>query len=79
LNGRAIHTNDANVAIRAFDDNICALEIKQFTKEWCGTYTAVATNVYGDAHSSADVNLAAKKSAKGGDNFEFSMWQFKRL
>lgn len=38
-----------------FDDKTAVLEIPRVTEELCGTYTVVATNEYGDAHSSAEV------------------------
>lgn len=59
FNGRAIH-QDKNTRARAFDDNVCALEILEVTPETSGTYTAVAHNIYGDAHSSAEVSLATE-------------------
>uniref|UniRef100_A0A914ZQD0 Titin n=1 Tax=Parascaris univalens TaxID=6257 RepID=A0A914ZQD0_PARUN len=61
FNGRAIHQDKSNRA-RAFDDNVCALEIFEVTPETAGTYTAVAHNIYGDAHSSAEVSLATRES-----------------
>uniref|UniRef100_A0A0N5ALN6 Myosin light chain kinase, smooth muscle n=1 Tax=Syphacia muris TaxID=451379 RepID=A0A0N5ALN6_9BILA len=54
FNGRAIH-NNSNIRIRAFDDNVCTLQIARTSRDSCGTYTAVAHNIYGDAHSSANV------------------------
>lgn len=56
FNGRAIH-NDSNIRIRAFDDNVCILQVLCVNKDSCGTYTAVAHNIYGDAHSSANVSF----------------------
>ncbi|KHN81711.1 Titin [Toxocara canis] len=62
FNGRAIH-EDKNARARAFDDNVCALEIFEVTAETCGTYTAVAHNIYGDAHSNAEVSLVRQETA----------------
>ncbi|EPB67835.1 immunoglobulin I-set domain protein [Ancylostoma ceylanicum] len=42
---------------RAFDDGIATLEIVNFTQQLCGTYTVVAFNRAGEAHSSAIVKL----------------------
>ncbi|VDK50737.1 unnamed protein product [Anisakis simplex] len=60
FNGRAIH-EDSSARSRAFDDGVCALEIANLTPERCGTYTAVAHNIYGDAHSNAEVSLINKE------------------
>lgn len=59
-NGRALAPGDlpSSVRIRAFDDNVCSLELDSVDAERTGTYTAVATNVYGTTHSSADVTVA---------------------
>ncbi len=59
LNGRALSINDLpqSIRIRNFDDNTCALEIESLNASLCGSYTAVATNVYGAVHSTALVEL----------------------
>ena len=59
-NGRAIHNNE-NISTRVFDDNVTTLEILKCTAADCGTYTAVATNQFGDAHTSATVKLLTKE------------------
>lgn len=56
FNGRAILQDDS-IRGRIFDDGVCALEIAHVTPEACGTYTAVAHNIYGDAHTNAEVSL----------------------
>ncbi|VDN06567.1 unnamed protein product [Thelazia callipaeda] len=56
LNGKVIKTN-AQKRIRTFDDGVSLLEILNITSESCGTYTALARNVYGDAHTSAEISL----------------------
>ncbi|KAK6109169.1 Immunoglobulin I-set domain family protein [Brugia pahangi] len=56
LNGKAI-TQDDRIRIRTFGDGVCILEIIQLTADLCGTYTAIAHNIYGDAHANAEVSL----------------------
>ncbi|GMR58628.1 hypothetical protein PMAYCL1PPCAC_28823, partial [Pristionchus mayeri] len=62
-NGRAIK-EDAERRMRVFDDGVASLEIVNCGEALCGTYTAVASNVFGDAHSSAEVRLEEKSSTK---------------
>ncbi|VDK27112.1 unnamed protein product [Gongylonema pulchrum] len=64
LNGKAIRHDDDNARSRVFDDGICVLEILRVTAETCGTYTAVAHNILGDAHTSAEVSLGATVPTK---------------
>ncbi|VDM08832.1 unnamed protein product, partial [Wuchereria bancrofti] len=56
LNGKAI-TQDDRIRIRTFGDGVCILEIIHLTADLCGTYTAIAHNIYGDAHANAEVSL----------------------
>ncbi|VDN26602.1 unnamed protein product [Cylicostephanus goldi] len=42
---------------RAFDDGTATLEIAKMSEELCGTYTVVAVNSAGEAHSSANIRL----------------------
>ncbi|VDO34212.1 unnamed protein product [Onchocerca flexuosa] len=57
LNGKAITQDDDRIRIRTFDDGVCIVEVSSVTSEYCGTYTAVAHNIYGDAHANAEVLL----------------------
>lgn len=55
LNGKAIHQDTgAEMSKTGTNRN---LRIANFTKAWAGTYTAVASNLYGDSHCSADILL----------------------
>lgn len=56
LNGKPVEYGQS-FRSRAFDDGIATLEIVNVTKELCGTYTVVAFNQVGEAHSSAVVKL----------------------
>ncbi|TKR69840.1 hypothetical protein L596_021941 [Steinernema carpocapsae] len=62
FNGKAIHATPEVETKK--DNSVYSLEIKDFSNKWCGTYTAVASNVYGDAHCSADVSFVDKETAK---------------
>ncbi|VDM77539.1 unnamed protein product [Strongylus vulgaris] len=55
-NGRAIRS-DPSYCCRMTNDGIASLDITAVTEQYCGTYTAVASNAFGDAHSSAIVKL----------------------
>ena len=55
LNGKAIQCGSEGRVTR--DGNRCELEIKSFNKNWAGTITVVATNLYGDVHSSAEIGF----------------------
>ncbi|VDK88198.1 unnamed protein product, partial [Onchocerca ochengi] len=57
LNGKAITQDDDRIRIRTFDDGVCILEVSSLTSEYCGTYTAIAHNIYGDAHANAEILL----------------------
>uniref|UniRef100_A0A915PUX1 Uncharacterized protein n=1 Tax=Setaria digitata TaxID=48799 RepID=A0A915PUX1_9BILA len=56
LNGEPVIQSDG-IHIRTFDDGVCTLEITHVTSEFCGTYTAIAHNNYGDAHTNAVVSF----------------------
>ncbi|EJD74527.1 CAMK/MLCK protein kinase [Loa loa] len=58
LNGKAIAEDD-KIRIRTFDDGICVMEITRLKAELCGTYTAIAHNIYGNAHANAEISLDA--------------------
>ncbi|CAB3396936.1 unnamed protein product [Caenorhabditis bovis] len=59
-NGKAV--NDSNrYKIRIFDDNTSTLVIDNVSDELCGTYTAVATNQFGDIHTSAELSIAGNE------------------
>ncbi|KAK0408269.1 hypothetical protein QR680_003864 [Steinernema hermaphroditum] len=62
FNGKAIHAGPEIETKK--EDNVYSLEIKEFSNKWCGTYTAIASNIYGDAHCSADVSFVDKESLK---------------
>nr|CDJ96599.1 Immunoglobulin I-set and Fibronectin domain containing protein [Haemonchus contortus] len=55
-NGRAIHS-DSSYRRRSLDDGEACLDIPSVSQRLCGTYTAVATNPFGDAHSSAVLRI----------------------
>ncbi|KAJ1372373.1 hypothetical protein KIN20_034513 [Parelaphostrongylus tenuis] len=55
-NGSAVHNNPC-IRSRAYEDGSANLDIDVTTNELCGTYTAVATNPFGWAHSSALLKL----------------------
>lgn len=57
LNGKAIHAGSGAESVKT--DGTHSLVIANFTRDLSGTYTCVATNIYGDTHSSADVLLPA--------------------
>ncbi|VDN60787.1 unnamed protein product [Dracunculus medinensis] len=59
FNGKAI-TDDTNIRIRSFDDNVCVLEVSRVTPKYCGIYTAVAHNIYGDAYSNAQLTISGQ-------------------
>ncbi|KAE9553836.1 hypothetical protein FO519_002966 [Halicephalobus sp. NKZ332] len=62
LNGKALKCGPEVETRR--DGNHCELEIKSFNKKWAGTVTVVATNLYGDIHSSAEVGFYKDISEK---------------
>lgn len=63
FNGKAI-TDDTNIRIRSFDDNVCVLEVSRVTPKYCGIYTAVAHNIYGDAYSNAQLTISGQSHGK---------------
>ncbi|WKY09394.1 hypothetical protein Q1695_002059 [Nippostrongylus brasiliensis] len=56
-NGRAIHNEDPSYQSHAGSAGDASLNIPSVSDHLLGTYTAVATNPFGDAHSSADLKL----------------------
>ncbi|EYC10055.1 hypothetical protein Y032_0057g2742 [Ancylostoma ceylanicum] len=67
LNGRAIH-NDSSYRCREAGGGDASLDIVAVTEQLCGTYTVVASNAFGDAHSSAIVSLGQSPSNADASN-----------
>ncbi|KAK6753136.1 hypothetical protein RB195_012624 [Necator americanus] len=61
LNGRAIH-NDSRYNCHQGTNGTASLQIVAVTDQHCGTYTVVASNQFGDAHSSAVLKLEQLKN-----------------
>uniref|UniRef100_A0AC35GU71 Ig-like domain-containing protein n=1 Tax=Panagrolaimus sp. PS1159 TaxID=55785 RepID=A0AC35GU71_9BILA len=55
LNGKAIHAGSGAETVKNGNNHL--LKIANFTRDLSGTYTVIATNIYGDTHSSADILL----------------------
>uniref|UniRef100_A0A914CI05 Ig-like domain-containing protein n=1 Tax=Acrobeloides nanus TaxID=290746 RepID=A0A914CI05_9BILA len=62
LNGKAIHLGQ-EISARTVEKEYF-LEISKFSSKFCGTYTAVATNMYGEYHSSATVAFIENELAR---------------
>ncbi|CAI2354591.1 unnamed protein product [Caenorhabditis sp. 36 PRJEB53466] len=60
-NGKALQ-QQSNYKSRLFDDNTATLVIENVTDEVCGTYTAVATNQFGDVHTSAQLTITGSEA-----------------
>ncbi|UMM35968.1 hypothetical protein L5515_008342 [Caenorhabditis briggsae] len=63
-NGKALQQTNGNYKTRLFDDNTATLVIENVTDELCGTYTAVATNQFGDVHTSAQLTITGSEARK---------------
>ncbi|EGT41041.1 hypothetical protein CAEBREN_30100 [Caenorhabditis brenneri] len=63
-NGKALQQTKSNYKTRLFDDNTATLVIENVTDELCGTYTAVATNQFGDVHTSAQLTITGSETKK---------------
>ncbi|EFP11257.1 CRE-TTN-1 protein [Caenorhabditis remanei] len=63
-NGKALQQTKSNYKTRLFDDNTATLVIENVSDELCGTYTAVATNQFGDVHTSAQLTITGGEAKK---------------
>uniref|UniRef100_A0A7E4UYK2 Muscle M-line assembly protein unc-89 n=1 Tax=Panagrellus redivivus TaxID=6233 RepID=A0A7E4UYK2_PANRE len=61
LNGKALK-KDMDFT-KSKNNGRYTLAIAKFDKSWSGTWTAIATNIYGDSHCSAEITLKDSESA----------------